>query len=283
MNDADQRSTTSADIAQYYDANTRKFLRYGGSGDANAIHRAIWAPHVSNSKEAFEYLNELIAQALQPIITNNPVTTKCLDLGCGVGGTALYLAQRLPISVTGVTISETQCDIASALAKQKTLSDKAHFITADFESLPPLETFDCAYAIESFVHARDAQAFMNMLANQLRKGGRFIMCDDFAHKQASPKALRWITRFKYGWHLHSVFSVEQVCELANAAGLRLVEQRDLSPYLRQFPALLLWPLSQLTRIPLPWSYWDNLAGGTALQRCVSNGWTEYRVLVWEKA
>ncbi len=283
MKHTDHSSTSTADIAQYYDANTRKFLRYGGSGDTNAIHRAIWAPQVSNSNDAFEYLNELIANSLLPITTNNTVAAKCLDLGCGVGGTAMHLAEQLNISVTGVTISKTQCDIASALAEQRQLSDKTHFITADFELLPNLQTFDSAYAVESFAHAQDAQAFMKMVANQLRTGGRFIMCDDFSQKQASPEALRWIARFKRGWHLHTVLDVDQVCELASTAGLRLIAQHDLSSYLRQFPAAFLWPLSQLTRIPLPWAYWENLAGGTALQRCVKQGWTEYHALIWEKA
>jgi hypothetical protein len=35
-------------------------------------------------------------------------------------------------------------------------------------------------------------------------------------------------------------------------------------------------------VPLPWAYWHNLAGGTALQHCVKNGWTRYLALVFEK-
>ena len=279
----DANHSSSVDIAQYYDANTRKFLRYGGSGKVSAIHRAIWAPSVTNSNEAVEYLNLLVAQALQPIIADNSDPVRCLDLGCGVGGTALYLAQKHNVTVTGITISETQCDIARRLAEQRQLSAKTEFIAADFESLPKRDVFDAAYAIESFAHTRDAQAFMHMVAGQLASGGRFILCDDFAQHSPSLEAQRWIARFKRGWHLHTVLSVEQVCELANDAGLRLVEQHNLSPYIRHFPSGYLWLLTQLTRIPLPWAYWDNLAGGTALQQCVKKGWTEYQTLVWEKA
>ena len=282
MKEPNHSSTPAADVARYYDANTHKFLRFGGSGNTSAIHRAIWAANVNNATEAFEYLNDLIAQALRPVITTKPATTKCLDLGCGVGGTALYLANRLDVSVTGVTISKTQCEIANTLAEQRKLAAKTRFIAADFEALPELGTFDAAYAIESFVHARDGLAFMNMVAKQLEPGARFIMCDDFTQKNASAEAQRSIARFKRGWHLNTVLSTEEVCTLASSAGLRLVEQHDLSAYLRQFPSPLLWALTQLTRIPLPWAYWDNLAGGTALQNCVKKGWTQYQALVWER-
>lgn len=279
---ADKTVINTAKIAQYYDANTRKFLRFGGAGKTTAIHRAIWAPQVSNANEAFEFLNRLVADAVAPALTSNSGQHHLLDLGCGVGGTAIYIAKALDVSVTGVTISQTQCLLAKAQANKKNLSEKVHFITADFGSLPSLPVYDAAYAIESFVHARDAAAFMTMAASQLSVGGRLVICDDFIHAQTDATAQRWIARFKRGWHLNNVLSVEHTCELAQRAGFRLLAQHDLSPHLKQFPAPFLWLLTQLTRIPLPWAYWQNLAGGTALQRCVQQGWTQYHALVWEK-
>lgn len=269
-------------IAQYYDANTSKFLRFGGAGQTTAIHRAIWAPQVRNKNEAFEFLNHFVAQAAASTLAINAGQAHLLDLGCGVGGTALYVAKSLGVSITGITISTTQCELAKTHAEQHRLSDKVDFLTADFEALPPLPLFNAVYAIESFVHARDAAAFMTIAASKLPSGGRLIICDDFAQAEPSAQALYWIGRFKRGWHLNNVLSVAQTCKLAEQAGFRLVQQQDLSAYLRQFPTPLLWMLTHLTRIPLPWAYWDNLAGGTALQRCVQRGWSQYTALVWEK-
>jgi hypothetical protein len=41
------------DVARYYDANTRRFLRLGGGGQMAAIHRPIWAPGVQTAGQAF--------------------------------------------------------------------------------------------------------------------------------------------------------------------------------------------------------------------------------------
>ena len=278
----DAKAISSEKIAQYYDANTGKFLRYGGSGKIAAIHRAIWAPGVKNADEAFNYLNALVAEAVSDCEAKHSGEARVLDLGCGVGGTALYLANTLDVTVTGITISSTQCELAKTLAQANSLEHKAQFITADFESLPPLPLFDAAYAIESFVHSRNPASFIATIAAQLSAGGRLIICDDFAHATPDAQALRWITRFKRGWQLNSLLSVEAVCELAEQAGLRLLAAQDLSPYLRQFPEPYLWFITQLTRLPLPWAYWQNLSGGTALQRCVQQGWTQYHALIWEK-
>jgi len=269
-------------IAQYYDANTRNFLRFGGAGDTAAIHRAIWAPGISDSNEAFQYLNRLVAEAISPLLNNNADQKHLLDLGCGVGGSAIFLAKQLNVIVTGITISETQCQLAQVQAEKENLTQQLSFIKADFGNLPPLPPIDAAYAIESFVHSRDPAALFSMIASRLPVGGRLIICDDFVQENPGALARYWVERFKRGWHLNSILSVEHTCALAEAAGFCLVKQHALSPYLRQFPEPLLWLVTHLTRIPLPWAYWDNLAGGTALQRCVQRGWTEYNALVWEK-
>ena len=271
------------DIAAYYDKNTRHFLTLGGSGDVAAIHRAIWAPGVKTRSEAFNYLNQQIARALIPALKDKPADSRVLDLGCGVGGTSTWLAQALGVDVTGVTISLQQQQQAARRAAALGLSAQCRFIQADFARMPALDPADGAFAIESFVHASDAESFFRMAARCLRPGGRLIICDDFlADAPQSPAAAGWIDRFRRGWHLNNLITGGQAETAAQTAGFTLIEQQDLSAYTRSFRAPVLHLLSQLTRLPLPWAYWHNLAGGTALQICLQRGWTRYRVLVWEK-
>lgn len=269
-------------IAHYYDANTRKFLRFGGAGETGAIHRAIWAPGVENPEQAFLFLNQLIGNAIRPLVGTAQQNTHLIDLGCGVGGTATYLAQELGISVTGISISATQTEIAQARTQAASLSHRVKFIKADFDTLVELGEVDAICAIESFVHTRDASAFFAHAATSLRTNGRLIICDDFLGQSVPPKGLRCVTRFKKGWQLNTLLTEKEVESLAAAAGFRLIESHPLSNYLRGFPALARWAVDMLCRIPLPWAYWQNLSGGTALQLCVKRGWTEYHALVWEK-
>lgn len=271
------------DIAAYYDKNTRHFLTLGGSGDVAAIHRAIWAPGVTDRSAAFNFLNMLVAEALIPCIHEQPEKTRVLDLGCGVGGTSTWLAKALDIDVTGVTVSKEQQQQASLRADRLGMAGRCRFLQGDFAAMPEIKPVDAAFAIESFVHAHDAESFFMMAARHIEPGGRLIICDDFlAAETLTPEADFWVRQFRRGWHINNLITSVQAVHFAQKAGFRRVSTEDLSPFTRSFHPLILAILSQLTRVPLPWSYWDNLAGGTALQLCLKRGWTRYQVLVWDK-
>lgn len=269
-------------IAQYYDRNTARFLSLGGSGDVAAIHRAIWAPGVTTRAQAFAYLNQLVAQALQPALPQDAHNAHVLDLGCGVGGTSTWVAQALDVQVTGITLSPAQVQLAQQRAEALGLASRVHFALGSFSAMPALPASHGAYAIESFVHADDAAGFFAMAARQLLPGAPLVLCDDFLNPPHTAEAKACVARFRRGWHLNTLLSEEDTCALAQSAGFRLVEVQDLSAHLRGFHPLLLWTVGTLTRVPMPWAYWHNLAGGTALQRCVKKGWTRYLALVWER-
>lgn len=278
---------SAAAIADYYNNNTRLFLGLGGSGDVAAIHRAIWAPGVTNKAEAFNYLNVCVANALQPCLQlTEGSQAQLLDLGCGVGGTSTWLAQALDANVTGITISSEQQKLATERAARIGLDNQVRFLQGDFAAMPDLESSDAAYAIESFVHASDAGDFFSMAARLVKPGGRLVICDDFLSPQINARekadADAWIRRFQRGWHLNNLVTADQAVAAASEQGFDVLESHDLSAHTRSFHPLLLLLVSQVTRLPLPWSYWNNLGGGTALQICLRQSWTQYRVLVWQR-
>jgi cyclopropane fatty-acyl-phospholipid synthase-like methyltransferase len=277
------------DVAAYYDQNTRRFLRYGGSGETAAIHRQVWAPGISSSTQAFTYLNRFILEQVTPLLDpGTPV--RLLDLGCGVGGTSTWLAQNLPaemdIQITGVSNSPVQVGLASQRAEQEGLTGRCLFRQADFLDLTGLglapASCAAAFAIESFVHAVDAAGFLREVSRWLKPGGRLVLCDDFLASTTPQQAQPWLRRFERGWHLKSLLKVEQLVSLARSHGYRLQVEEDLTRYLRTFPAALLYPLAWLTGLPLRGAFWDNLAGGSALQVCQRRGWMRYMALVFER-
>jgi ubiquinone/menaquinone biosynthesis C-methylase UbiE len=78
-------------------------------------------------------------------------TTSVLDVGCGVGLTARYLATEVGCNVVGVDISSRMIVRAEEYAAKAGVSDRVRFRTADIEDLPFEDDRFDAVLIESVV------------------------------------------------------------------------------------------------------------------------------------
>ncbi len=273
-------------VAAYYNRNTRLFLCLGGSGENTAaIHRQVWAPGVRTRHESFETVNRLVMTALKPVQTAQP---RLLDLGCGIGGSSTWAASHLNAAVVGVTLSGAQEQQAGQRAAAMGLGQQCRFVQADFCALPELGLFDGAWAIESFSHAAAPGRFFEHAARSLRAGGRLVVVDDFmtpsaAGLPAGAPGRVWMDTLRAGWKLANLGTLAAAQSAAAAAGLSWVTGQNLSPYLRYIPGWLASAAAGLFRLPFPSLFWHSLRGSNALQICGRQGWTEYHLLVWEKA
>ena len=75
---------------------------------------------------------------------------KVLDIGCGWGGLALYLASIADVEVTGVTLSKEQLLVAQERAKALGVQDRVHFLLQDYRLLD--QTFDRIVSVGMFEH-----------------------------------------------------------------------------------------------------------------------------------
>ncbi|MBV0912347.1 SAM-dependent methyltransferase [Anianabacter salinae] len=75
---------------------------------------------------------------------------KVLDIGCGWGDLALYLAQLEDVNVTGVTLSTEQQAHASKRAQDMGLADRVRFELKDYRDLD--EHFDRIVSVGMFEH-----------------------------------------------------------------------------------------------------------------------------------
>ena len=260
-----------AGVRDYYDSNTWKFLL---SGSQRAIHRELWGPGVTTRAEAVHHVHALVLDQL------GAGDRRVLDLGCGVGTAALYLARRRPVEVVGVTISPVQARLAERFAARGgPAAGEVRFAVADFTALPDdLTGFDLAFSIEAFVHADPAAAFFEEAARALRPGGVLVIVDDVRPNDRDDPAL---DDFRAGWHAPSVLPVAEIEALAAGAGLVPLASDDLSGLQR-----LGRPRDRLVHAAVPLlrrmagrSVWaQSLVGGDALQHCHRAGLLRYRLM-----
>ncbi|MEW1751765.1 class I SAM-dependent methyltransferase [Streptomyces angustmyceticus] len=106
-----------------------------------------------------------------------------LDLGCGNGGDALWLA-RQGWQVTAVDISAVAVERLAALARSHDLGDRVTTVWADVRTSFPPGGFDlvCAHYLHTPFDL-DRSTVLRSAAHALRPGGRLLVVD---HGSAAP-------------------------------------------------------------------------------------------------
>ncbi len=144
------------------------------------LYRFLWGEHLhhgywdndQSAEEAQVRLMEVLAERAG-IVRGSHV----LDIGCGVGGSALWLADQFDCHVTGLTISPVQAKMAARTAKARGLSDRVQFQIADANQWQPVpESVDMVWIMESSEHFEDKEAFFKRCASALRPGGVLAVC-----------------------------------------------------------------------------------------------------------
>lgn len=102
-----------------------------------------------------------------------------LEVGCGSGGPALFLARSIGLSITGIDINAAGIDAANQAAAAAGLSDRARFACTDAGAAFPFEeaVFDAAQIIDAINHIPDRPALLAELHRVLKPGGTLLYTD----------------------------------------------------------------------------------------------------------
>ncbi|MBA4783531.1 MAG: methyltransferase domain-containing protein [Rhizobiales bacterium] len=103
---------------------------------------------------------------------------RVLDLGCGVGGPARYLASTFGCHVTGVDLSPSFIEAADYLTARCGLEDQVTFRVGDALRIPFVNgSFDCVFLQHVAMNIADRAAFYAEVRRVLKPGGRFAAYD----------------------------------------------------------------------------------------------------------
>jgi sarcosine/dimethylglycine N-methyltransferase len=101
-----------------------------------------------------------------------------IEAACGVGTTALYLAQRLGVRVHATNIAEAQLAEAASRAEAAGLSKLVNFAFADYHDLGgPSAAYDCWLCQEALLYATDKHRVFSEARRVVKPGGRIVFTD----------------------------------------------------------------------------------------------------------
>jgi ubiquinone/menaquinone biosynthesis C-methylase UbiE len=115
--------------------------------------------------------------------------TKVLEVGCGTGGNACYIANKYSCCVTGIDIAEQMVTMAQARAEQLRITDLVTFKMGDAYDLDfPDGSFDVVFTIFVSQFLEPSVAFREF-SRVLRNGGRLGINEMYKEEEIPPEAI----------------------------------------------------------------------------------------------
>ena len=156
--------------------------------------------------------------------------SRVLDLCCGLGGPARFLASRFGCRVAGVDLTHSRCASAARLTRRVGLSGRVCFVGGDAGRLPfRAGSFTACLSQEALLHVPDKAGALAECARVLLPGGRFAFTDWVAGPRLSPGERRRLSEWMAA---AGIESLEGYKGLLARTGFAAIEAEDLSDWWR---------------------------------------------------
>lgn len=208
-----------------------------------------------------------------------PAPARVIDVGCGIGGTAIGLAHQ------GYTVDALAPPVgliayANGEAAEQGVSDRARFYATGFLEVPvPDVPYDMALSQESLQYIHPLQSTLEHFYACVRPGGRFVVGDQ-------------VLRALEGRGMVQFHVSEEIRELAAQAGFKLLHHQDITdlarPSIRNAVNYLECHFDKI----VAFFQADQPNIGADLRVCIENGKQEatayeygqlgYELFVWER-
>ena len=173
------RSNDKHRIIEHYDIVSPYYRSLWGEH----LHHGYWIRGDESKEKAQLQLIEHLAQ-----LANVKPSSDILDIGCGFGASSLYLAKHYNATVTGITISSVQVEMAIQAAAREQLDAK--FLLMDAEAMNFQKQFDVLWSVESISHYQNRQGFFASAAKLLKPDGSLAITDWFKKENLTREETR---------------------------------------------------------------------------------------------
>ena len=230
-------SSLNQQIQQFYDASSGLWERIWGEH----MHHGYYGPAGTLKKDRRQAQIDLIEELLTWAAVGESRPQHILDVGCGIGGSTLYLADKFNASATGITLSPAQVTRAKQRAQDAGLSQQAQFQVADALNMPFADnSFDLVWSLESGEHMPNKQKFLQECRRVLKPGGTFIMAT-WCHRpldkpagQLTDAERQQLAEIYRVYCLPYVISLPEYATIARDAGFQNIRTADWSKAVAPF-------------------------------------------------
>ncbi|MDH6057400.1 methyltransferase domain-containing protein [Umezakia ovalisporum] len=194
-------------IQQFYDASSGLWEQIWGEH----MHHGYYGADGNQKKDRRQAQIDLIEELLK--WAGVETAENILDVGCGIGGSSLYLAGKFNAKATGITLSPVQARRAKERAMDAGLSGRTQFQVANAQAMPFADdSFDLVWSLESGEHMPDKTKFLQECYRVLKPGGRLILVT-WCHRTTNDSPLTTDEQ-KHLQNIYRVYCLPYVISLA---------------------------------------------------------------------
>jgi len=279
--------TLNQRIQEFYDASSGLWEKVWGEH----MHHGYYGSEGNLKKERRQAQIDLIEEVLK--WSEIQQAEKILDVGCGIGGSSLYLAQKYNATATGITLSPVQAARAKERATIAQMSEKTEFLVADALQMPFADnSFDLVWSMESGEHMADKEQFLRECYRVLKPGGTFLMAT-WCHRPTkspnqplTPDELHHLAEIYRVYCLPFVISLPEYEAIAKNLSFQNIRTADWSKAVAPFWDFVIDSAFNLeVIISLLFSGWSTIQGAMSLglmQRGYESGLIRFGLLCGQK-
>jgi len=232
------------DVVAYFDQSEGDYRFAWDLGVSKSLHIGYWDSLTWSLRGALARQNEVLAE-----FGNVWDCSNVFDAGCGVGGSAIFLAKTYDCTVTGMTLSKRQQQLAIKYAAAANVTG-AEFLVGDYTNTGlPAGQYDFVWALESTCYASSLTAFASEAYRLLKPGGVLVIADAYLTRRSYGVDERaTLDRWLHSWAVKSIPTVDDASKVFRSAGFIETRWADITRYV--LPSAYLLYLRALAALPL---------------------------------